>query len=440
MTDYQTQSYISRIKDRKFYFGVKEKRNALEYYATLIVCCMLFGLNIYMDYVLTAVFCLAFLFAFKHNYFIFTYVALIFFESKLAIPDFSASILRIVTLFYIFRMISNSNVVIETQQWRYTLGLTAIYVLLNILDILNIVSFLSLITNVLNILVMAFEDYNYNEEEKQEAKQLFLLVIACFAMMSGMYGFYNGKTLPYGGFKRYCGTIDDPNYSALMYCFGFASLYGVERIKPIWKIILFLGLTIDILFTVSMSGIATVFVITIIWLMIKMPLRALCLLFFGAIFGVIFLKLPFKEGDIFYGLQSRVINILAQISSGDFSSVTSGRTDIAMAYMQEFNSFSLKNKLFGGFDTLSGEYRDYMVGKVGSVAHNSYIDILFKHGIFGLVLLIGGMLLRTLKIISDYFKKREDNLAFALQKIVLMIFAFTLSIYPYRYFIFFMLI
>lgn len=440
MTNSQIQIYTARIRNRKFYSSAMEKRNAAVYYAVLVICCMLFGLNTYLDYVLTAAFFMSFLIAFRHNFFIFTYIALIFFESKLVIPNFSASILRILTLFYLFRLIFSRNLTIKMRKCRYTVIFIIIYFLLNVSDISGITSFLSIFTNLINIFVIACEYYSYNRAEKKNVTQLFLLIIAVFAMMSGIYGFYNGEVFSYGGFRRYCGTIDDPNYSALLYCLGYVSLYGVKNIKSIWKVVLFVGLSIDILLTVSMSGIATFLLITFIWLLIKKPSKALFLLLLGIICFVLFLKVPFEEGNIFYGIQTRIINIFTQISNGDFSSVTSGRTEIAAAYMQEFNNLPLTNKLFGGLNTVFGDYRDYMANKVGNVSHNSYIDILFRHGIVGLVLLIGGILLRIVKILGDYYKRKSDDLAFAMQKITLLIFSFTLSIYPYRYFIFFMLI
>jgi len=90
---------------------------------------------------------------------------------------------------------------------------------------------------------------------------------------------------------------------------------------------------------------------------------------------------------------------------------------------------------------MSGPKRDELEAKIGYVSHNSFIDMLFMIGIIPTTLLLAFILLKIVKLIRKYIEEGSDQiLSFIFIKLLVLGIGLTISMFPYRYFILFILI
>lgn len=128
------------------------------------------------------------------------------------------------------------------------------------------------------------------------------------------------------------------------------------------------------------------------------------------------------------------------LKKGDFNRITSGRLALLETFSKASFNRPLINILFGNDATTKKIFSDYFGGE--KYSHNSYIDILYNFGIIGFIILIVYVIYVTVK--NKYLKldlkcSYYGN-SIKLIRIMLLIFAFSLSFYTKRMILVFFLL
>jgi hypothetical protein len=146
----------------------------------------------------------------------------------------------------------------------------------------------------------------------------------------------------------------------------------------------------------------------------------------------------FETGTIFFGIQSRIATLF---SGNSLDSLSSNRSSLFTAYLNEFKQLPLYNQLFGGLNIFNPDLKIFYTMKFGNVSHLSYLDMLFMIGMIGSFFLI---LLFISIVISNFFQyKKTKNLYYLLLaylKLTILFYGLTISIFPFRYFYLILLI
>ena len=145
---------------------------------------------------------------------------------------------------------------------------------------------------------------------------------------------------------------------------------------------------------------------------------------------IVFIALPIKPGNILYGFKTRITQVMIV---KDKNQITSGRTELTRKYLEYYSTLPTSQILLGGNNTINekSEIRQRLVKEFKNVSHNSYIDMLYMIGAIPTILLL-------ITYIYTLFSVRK-NINFLLMKIVILYFAMTISIFPFRYFYIFYL-
>lgn len=146
--------------------------------------------------------------------------------------------------------------------------------------------------------------------------------------------------------------------------------------------------------------------------------------------AILFVSFPvWSKFAILQPIVYRVVFASTAFEHGDADIALSGREGLSEAYMTKFWNSGIFTKVFGNADEA------FSVVREERVAHNTYIDILFFFGIFGLVLFI----IYHLRKLSFIWKK-PFFYPLLTMKLVLLLGAFTVSIMSASYFFILILI
>ena len=396
------------------------------YYIIGAILCF-YGLNNYIDVCICIFLSVFILMHIKDNNSDYLYFGLLFFEPILVIPFLEGT-----SFFRVYQLIYIIKIIYEITHKKAIINIKNICTFSAIFLIFTGVlyqSFSEEISLIINVLIMTYiickkrDTSNFNEE--------LLYVLGTLITFSAIYGFFRGIALSYGSYTRLSTTISDPNYSALFINIGIFSIINNNIFNKKEKILLLGILGIALVLTVSQTGIIGCLVILLLYSLLKNSYKFLKYLISILVILIIFMCIPIKQGNILFGIHERLLNI--QNASAD--EISSGRVSIALDYIEKFNELSLKEFLIGGNNTISGEFRDKMVEKVSTVSHNSYIDMLYMIGIVGVTIFIFTYVFSMYKLIKEYKRGNMIAINYLLLKIVLLYFAFTISIFPFRYFL-----
>lgn len=406
----------------------------------LAFCFMFFGQNLYLDMFLLVLIIGVFVLNLNKDVFYFFYFAIIFFEPVLVLPFELGSVFRVYQLFFLAKILLDAkNKVVFAMPPIHKILLAVLLITWSVLTNQGMSTVMSMIINLV-ILIYIFSRISTNERKNTMYSQM-LFVMFLFAFLSGVYGLYNGVEHSYGGFSRFSGTIGDPNYTALFYLLGVFSLLGTDVIssKRV-KAILLSIMGIFILLTVSLTGIAGLLVLLIVYYFYKDKKISLLLVIAIIILIVSLYNFPIESG-VLYGVKTRTTFAVNSFIDGDFASLTSNRSNLFSYYVSYFFSQGTSEVLFGGKNIIAGSDRLYMLNMFGLVSHNSYIDMLYAVGVFGTLFILGSFIYDIAKNIIKYKKSRyESYLAFAFLKLTILWFCMSLSIFPFRYFLTYMML
>lgn len=170
------------------------------------------------------------------------------------------------------------------------------------------------------------------------------------------------------------------------------------KAKRIVNIILIIG----VLITGSVSGVATMLVILAMLFFDKNRKMASGLLVVVAVLIIVLLTVvfvPLEKLAGMGGIVERFVKVAQQLIEGDLQSATTGRYGLWEFYMEEFTSFSPKNKLFGDLSAVNR-----IMEMTSYASHNAYVDYLLSYGIVGMVLLVINILHR---IVTHLVRKEK---------------------------------
>lgn len=413
----------------------KQINNKLDMiYYFLLACSLMFYKQNYLLNIFIVIF-VSILFLMninKDSNFIFSYFALIFFEPILVLPFGGGSFFKIYQIIFLLRFIFD---VINRKKYKFHLVLNTIagivFMISSIFYVGSIETLLSTITNTL-LLIYIIIIINQDEVGRELFYSKILGVVGIFTALSGVYGMLHSNALDYGYTMRFGATIGDPNYSSLFYTLGLFSLIGSDAISKTLKRILIFILCLSLLLTVSISGIVGTFLLFVLFVSIKKLNKGIIIGVSILVAFAVFINVSLKNGTALYGLQFRILSML---NSSDLDIITSNRFYIARSYIDNFQTLPLGNQLFGGNNTISGEFRDMMVGLFANVAHNSYIDMLYMIGIIGTIFIVFLFTVMIIKCIRQYkLNNKVIYLSIALLKLTILYYATSISIFPFRYF------
>lgn len=400
--------------------------------------CVTIGFNKSLDTIMFLFISLILFILVKKEEFYYLFPFLMFFEPQLVLPFGIGSIMRVYIVLLVLKILFNRNQFIEIKSSYLFFSIPLI--LLETHKIIQGHFDFSIITNTIVLMIIHTKT---SKNPKMLKKELFYL--GCAAFFSGLYGLlhqsyiYTGIQVKgdYLNFARMSGSIADPNYSALIFNIGIFALFNVPFYKWI-KSFLIIALYIFLFMTVSVQGIIGNIIFLISFLIIfqyKKDKRNSKLAPFLLLLVMIFLML-FSNNPILDPYKARIYYITQ--NTGDYSSITSNRSDLSKIYIELFNNKPISEKIFGGdLITSDNDTRLRYIALIGQVTHNSYIDMLFEVGIFGTVIII---IMFIWGIIFNYklYKKTRDEIysSIVILKVLILYFCLGISIFPFRYFLY----
>ncbi|MHC0036438.1 hypothetical protein [Pseudoneobacillus sp. C159] len=406
---------------------------------------LLSELNSYMYFVTTTVTAAIILYLIfdKNNLLFILYPFFILFENQFLLPLGMGSISRIYILAFLikyFLMHYRTNI-------KMGLGLTIIFIkaiILFSLDIYNVLSgqiSLAIASNII-IIILLRTLTNHNKEIFNGE----LLAFGIGALFSVFYGIVYSTSINYnllsGGvsYSRITSTISDPNYTAFIINVALIIFLGIKDIfKKNIQTFLFVIMLLFLIMTVSIHGILTFITVFLIYVILYKGIKGKIKM---AIYSLVFILLfTLFGGEYSAILINRISETVGFYNEGNYEQLTNHRSELSHLYISEFKSLPIKNQFFGGELLTANEVtRMKYKNMVGDVSHNSYIDMLFSLGIVGIIIVL---FLLGLSIILNYknYKRQKNNIYLTLicLKLVLLIGSAGISIFPYKYFIWLLL-
>ncbi|MEG0408263.1 MAG: glycosyltransferase family 4 protein [Bacilli bacterium] len=353
------------------------------------------------------------------------YFGLMIFEPILRMSFFPLSLYKIYQIFFIFKIIID----IYKKKSKFNIinvaSISGLFLLISGICYQTMLLYLSL---AVNLIIICYIMCKKGKEEGYYTKLLYVLGMSI--VFSTIYGIFRGATLDYGSFIRRCTTFDDPNYSACFIDIGLFCILGNKAFSKREKIVFIPVLFIYLLLTVSLSGILICITMFIIYSLFKNGKKTFIYLSVFAVLIAIFLLMPFNKSTALYGIQHRIIS-LKDMTLDDMSS---GRVELIKKYSKLFSELPSLDKLFGGNNVTAGPYKDYCISKFNLCSHNSYIDMLFMVGYFFTIIINILFIYNIFKHIKIYKEGCKISLNIVMLKIILLLFASTLTMFPSKYF------
>lgn len=393
---------------------------------------ILYGKNTALDYIIIVLATALLIYGMKHKCFYQTYFCIMFFEPVLNLP-FGGSYFRIfealfgVELFFQYAK--------KPEKWK-RIGITRYvcfglyFILISFLYVNSAAESISVFLNVAIIVYCAIQ-----MSKSKGNREIALTTIGVSAMFSGIYGLLNKNGLSFEYGIRYSGTINDPNYSALFFILGIIAMLGTSLLgkKIRWGVIGVLLLAL--LRTISLSGICIGALSIMLFMFLNKPKRVFLYTIGVIVAFLLFMTIDLPQSSVAYGIQYRLRNAFSLIDAQNYGTLTSSRSDTGKIFLEIFRENSFWNQMFGGLNTVEGDYRDYCVARAGYVSHNSIIDMLFMTGIFFTVI----TLFVCVKRVCNYYsfsRRYQDKtwLALTMLKVSALMMSCTISIFPFRYF------
>jgi len=415
-----------------------------------------YGLNIWLNVFLYALLVINLAVNIKKDRFFYTFFALVFFETQvhstmIFAPIMFTSLIKVYYVLYIVRVIID---LIGRTKYKFDWISTILALLLIGTSFMYAKSFSSGASYMAKtsavILYMLY--YLRANGDRDDMLGEFLSVVALFTLFAGVYALSRGVYWD----NRLCSTVHDPNYSAMFYAMGLFASFGATKFKKWIRIIISIVLIGLLLMTMSITGIMVTSLILLIYFLFTKGWKKV-LIVLGVIIVVVgaILFVPTKEGSTLDNLQNRVSKFYVidetdytLIGHDDYTDtelylnyITNNRYYLNESYIAEYSALPAREKLFGGNNVMTGELRDRLQEKYDFVSHNTYLDMLFMIGLIPALMLAALLIWKVVRIAKEYRKTRSKQVfSFLFVKIVMMVFALTISFFPYRYFVVFMLI
>ena len=266
-----------------------------------------------------------------------------------------------------------------------------------LLQMLISVSMLRIIKFVANILFVYFVvDHEQYSDNNKKIYMYFIYgvvlssIIVTVGIIPNLVDYVGIKDLggAYDQLERFSGMYVDPNHYSINLIISLCLiiiLNGRKQLKLGPSILLSIVLVAFSIMTFSKSAFLMLFLPLIMLLYVKIK-SGKYLIFVCLLFAIVFVSLSVLAGRI-----EAFDIILSRFSDADdVNSLTTGRTDIWLNYLEHFTDSGLQLIFGGGFGAKVVE---------GHAAHNTYIDLIHFLGILGTAIFVA--ILRILAKIGE---------------------------------------
>jgi hypothetical protein len=392
-------------------------------YEVLLLVFLLFSANL-PKYFIFSILLIYLLVNFKSYRFYTMFFMLVFFESLLDINflGLNFSFFRIYQAFFVVKI---PHLIFTIHKHKYIFSQFKIETMLFLVFLITILNFSSSITDIFSFfsnMIIVYLITIFFMIGNLGNRILFTIIFS--TLVSGLYGLINDYTTAYSGLiDRYFSLIGDPNYSSFQYLFA---LFAIGLLKnKFLKTLLFLSFSFLIMSTISATAILIYFFIITVYLFLYKFKFFLLFVSIGILLSTYFINASFLSDTLLGSIQQRILLLL---SDNDLSVITTGRSTLFFNYFNYFlNNLTLSQKLFGGTNIVYGELSQQLRVLFFNVSHNTFLDMLFSLGIIFFSIFMICFLLKIFKLVLS---KNILGLSF----LSLVIFMFSISIYPYRFF------
>lgn len=266
------------------------------------------------------------------------------------------------------------------------------------------------------------------------------IFVALAAFISGMIA---GNRFVGKGYlieiSRFNATFEDPNYMGFFYTIAVFALLTLKLYKPIVRYLLIITMYIIIFSSISITAIVVNLILWIVYLLfsgrLNIKIFSVTALLVATILSLYSFGLENRTTPVIGALSYRIEEKINDFKSGDINAVTTSRANLTKQHIEYFVNQSSSRKMFGG-TSVSASYIDPALYKA---AHNEYVDMLLNIGVLGTILMLGFLVLRTLKIWQLYRKTQDEYyLCLLMNKLIWFAYAFTLTVFmDYRFMLLF---
>lgn len=382
----------------------------------------------------------------RRDEFIYAFPIVLFFYTKLVVFNF-ISIYRIYTIIYIIR-----SIILQTHYQKRSCMRRLIPYCVIVLYILFVISIRSPQLGVNCFIDFTFLFLFTSEIERRTHQGALVDCLVLAGVSSGIYGILSGASMDVGqsldgayyDVTRYLCSFEDVNYAGFflnvaLICALSAESDTLKRAKPLIVVFLY--------YSIIRTGSTTAYICNVVAVIAFICLRyrtrgvkAILLITSMLILLITLynLSLNYLDNDFLNTIALRVNDKLNSLQEGDIDRFTTLRTALSREHINYFISLeSLPALLFGGH-AVAAPLLDTQI--FSGMAHNEYIDLLLNVGLFGAVLLGGACVLYTCKFFVGAVS--GDSLARTsfLIKILLIMYAGTITIFLDSRFYFFFFI
>ena len=444
---------------------------------------VLFNINLYIGIALLSIVLFEIIICKDYKNLLYIFLFLSFNDEILKLDILRGSISRIVMILIILKI----AIKILKERIKPTSSEICVIIFFAISTIIGIIkmdSIVSSLISLLNIVVIVLFSIILKEKKKENIEQFiekicYVIVISVlcgtfYGLLAGNFlGYMQGSEMVY----RFNGSYE-PNFMCMYINLAILSLITIKNKinKILYFVLVAFFININIL-TASMTGLLSLFVSLVAYFFMFIKERkiiiknTLIIAIIGIlIFGVFKVLKPSYNKNFIEG-EHRIINkveseqdelesrekledvdveddaiayrfkrINKLLEDGKIDEMTSGRTALIRTFIKASFKRPLINILFGNGITDKKIYTKFFGRKC--LAHNSYADFLYNFGIVGFLLVIKYIFSKTIKntflstnIINTMYCKNIKVI-----RILLLIYAFTLSFYTKRMFLIFFLI
>ena len=276
------------------------------------------------------------------------------------------------------------------------------------------------------------------QNDKEKLTSFFkVYAIVCFiAFFTGVIG---GNTMVYDELEnelvRFQATFEDPNYMGFFYTIGVFSVVTLRLFPKKARVVIIVLLYAIMMSSLSITALVINVALWIAYLLMFKKLRTrnfiLLLVAMALMVGLYQFGVQNPDIPILGPLSGRIEEKLFQVQSGDISGATTGRTDLTAQHLEYFFDQPFWKQMIGG---TSVNYM-YIDPAVYGAAHNEYVDMLLNVGVFGAVILLGYILMRTMHVFVEFRRNKDDSsLCILVNKLIWFGYAASLTIFmDYRF-------
>lgn len=275
--------------------------------------------------------------------------------------------------------------------------------------------------------------YLSNREITNKFWHVIFQILTFSVLLSVIYGIFNETSLErdlIGGseFSQMYGTLGTTRLGMFLVIALVYPLYYVNN-KTL-RILLVILLTILSLMTVSLTAFASLFIVFGLYFISfgKIKKLLISIVLFFCVFTVTFNF--WSQISFIQPIVDRIEVAMFFYDSGQYNKLTSGRENLSELYLNKFNNRS-------GMEKMTGDFSPTALDKtIDKYSHNTYLDMLNCNGLIGLILFISYNLFNIL----FYLKFKDKKILYPIlsAKFVLLIAAFTVSIYTNIYWTWFL--